>query len=368
MYAQRFSRIPALLSTAQVQAFALNPSPTLTYLSGLSFHVSERPIVLLLTENQPPTMIISELEIGRARNAQVSMQFITYNDNPATWQKAFTDAVQAVGLQTAVIGVDSNHFRFLEFNLMQKAAPSARFIPADQTLEQLRICKDSNEVSAMRQAVVIAQQALQATLPAFRIGVTELDIARELTYQLLRAGSQAAGSFSPIVAFGAHAANGHHTATDTPVSPGDSIVIDWGALYNGYISDLTRTFVFGDADPELKRIANIVMDANAAGRAAARPGIAAGVVDHAARDVITHAGYGEYFIHRTGHGIGMEVHEPPYIFGANEQILTPGMSFTVEPGIYLPGICGVRIEDNVVITPDGADCLSDMPRGLHSVG
>jgi Xaa-Pro dipeptidase len=146
------------------------------------------------------------------------------------------------------------------------------------------------------------------------------------------------------------------------------LVIDWGATVDGYISDLTRTFAVGQVEAEFENIHRIVQQANAAGRAAAGPGVACAEVDRAARDVIEKAGYGQYFTHRTGHGIGMEPHEEPYIRGDNLQILEPGMTFTVEPGIYLPERNGVRIEDNVVITPEGAESLSDMPREIRMVG
>jgi Xaa-Pro dipeptidase len=151
------------------------------------------------------------------------------------------------------------------------------------------------------------------------------------------------------------------------LAPGDLLVIDWGASYQGYISDLTRTFAIGKVDPVMERIVHLVQEANAAGQAAARPGQTAGAVDRAARSVIEQGGYGKYFTHRTGHGIGMEGHEPPYIRGDSELVLEPGMTFTVEPGIYLPGRNGARIEDNLLITMDGSESLSDLPRHLQVI-
>jgi Xaa-Pro dipeptidase len=146
------------------------------------------------------------------------------------------------------------------------------------------------------------------------------------------------------------------------------LVIDWGAAFEGYFSDLTRTFAIGEVSDEMQKIVAIVEAANAAGRKAARPGVPSGEVDRAARDVIEAAGYGQYFIHRTGHGLGLEAHEAPYIRLDNQQLLEPGMTFTVEPGIYLPGRNGTRIEDNLVITESGSESLSDMPRALRVLG
>jgi Xaa-Pro aminopeptidase len=174
--------------------------------------------------------------------------------------------------------------------------------------------------------------------------------------------------FAPIVSGGLNSANPHASPTERKLQAGDLLVVDWGATYDGYISDLTRTFAVGEVDEEYQKIHEIVQAANAAGRAAAKPGVPCAAVDKAARDVIEHAGYGVYFTHRTGHGIGMEGHEEPYIRGDNMQLLEPEMAFTVEPGIYLPDRNGVRIEDNVVITDTGADVLSDMQRGIRVVG
>jgi Xaa-Pro dipeptidase len=172
----------------------------------------------------------------------------------------------------------------------------------------------------------------------------------------------------PIVAGGPNSANPHAVPTDRPLQDGDLLVIDWGARCNGYVSDLTRTFAIGEVEPELKHIANIVAQANAAGRAASRPEMRAGDVDRAARTVIESAGYGPQFFHRVGHGLGLEEHEPPYMFTENDLVLQPGMTYTVEPGIYLTGRAGVRIEDDVVITATGCETLSDLPRDLERLG
>jgi Xaa-Pro dipeptidase len=220
----------------------------------------------------------------------------------------------------------------------------------------------------MRKAVKIAQDALKATLPQIKIGMTEREVASELVMQLLKHGSDSELPFAPIVSAGPNAANPHASPSERKLQGGDLLVVDWGAAYGGYISDLTRTFAVGEVDDECMKIHKIVQESNAAGRAAGKPGVPCASVDKAARDVIEAAGYGKYFTHRTGHGIGMEGHEEPYMRGDNMQLLEPGMAFTVEPGIYLTNRNGVRIEDNVVVTETGADVLSDMPREIQVVG
>ena len=372
MYPERFERLYHAMNQEpaghRLDAIALNPGPTLTYLTGLSFHLMERPVVLLVTPGQTPGLVLPELEIIKAQTGPVKVQTFTYNDNPASWPDAYAKAAQTMRLAGKHIGVEPERMRFLELRYLENAIPGAVFEPADAVLSQLRMQKDSAEVDAMRQAVRIAQQALQATLPMIKPGVTEREIASELMIQMMRAGNDDEMPFLPIVSGGPHSADPHAVPTDRPLQNGDLLVIDWGAMYHGYISDLTRTFAIGEVEPEFHRIYELVRLANEAGRAAGRPGIAAGEVDHAARKVIADGGYGDYFTHRVGHGIGKEGHEPPYMFGENPLMLKPGMAYTVEPGIYLSGRGGVRIEDDMVVTENGAETLSDLPRELITLG
>jgi Xaa-Pro dipeptidase len=360
----RQTRLAETLSQHGLEALALNPGPTLTYLTGLHFHLMERPVVALFRPGLPPVIVLPELEGAKLAGLPFEVLAFPYGEDPAGWPGVFGQAMQAAALEGHKVGVEPGRMRLLEFHYLEEAGPQARFLHADEVLADLRMRKDSGEIAAMRKAVEIAQQALLATLPAIHAGVSEKQIAAELTAQLLRHGSEPELPFSPIVSGGPNSANPHATPSDRLLQEGDLLVIDWGAIYDGYVSDLTRTFAMGQVDDEYVKIAKIVEQANAAGREAARPESAAEEVDQAARGVIERAGYGAYFIHRTGHGLGMEGHEPPYIRLGNSLPLQAGMTFTVEPGIYLPGRGGVRIEDNVVITLSGAETLSDLPRQL----
>lgn len=364
----RFDRLNASLQSSSLDAVILNPGPTLTYLSGLQFHLMERPVVLLFAKDQVPAIVLPELELQKVASLPYKLQVFSYPENPSEWDSAFRKAAQALGLDGKRIGVEPRQLRLLEFRHVKSGAPEADYPDASDVLSALRLKKDQAEVEAMRKAVKIAQDALEATIPLIKIGMTERELSSELVVQLLRYDSQPEMPFSPIVSGGPNSANPHASPTERKLQAGDLLVVDWGAAYDGYISDLTRTFAVGDVDDEYKKIHQVVQDANAAGRAAAKPGVPCANVDKAARDVIEKSGYGKYFTHRTGHGIGMEGHEEPYMRGDNMQLLEPGMAFTVEPGIYLPGRNGVRIEDNVVITETGADVLSDMPREIRAVG
>ncbi len=368
MIQPRFDKLNASLRTSDLDAVILNPGPTLTHLPGLHFHLMERPVVLLFAKDQIPAIVLPELEFQKVASLPYDLKVFQYPENPAEWGGVFRKAAQSLGLDGKRIGVEPRQLRLLEFNYVKEGAPEADFPDAGNVLSDLRLRKDTAEVEAMRQAVKIAQDALEATIPSLKIEMTERSLAGELVAQLLRHGSDPEIPFAPIVSAGPNAANPQASPSDRKLQPGDLLVVDWGAAYDGYISDLTRTFAVGEVDAEYRKIHQIVQEANAAGRAAAGPGVPCTAVDKAARDVIEKAGYGQYFTHRTGHGIGMEGHEEPYMRGDNMQLLEPGMAFTVEPGIYLPGRNGVRIEDNVVITETGAEVLSDMPREIRVVG
>jgi Xaa-Pro dipeptidase len=364
MNTTRLSNISASLRSSSLDALALNPGPSLAYLTGLQFHLMERPVVAFFTADSAPVIVLPELEMLKVESLPLEIRAFPYGENPVEWDGVFHKAIQSLGLDGKSIGVEPLQMRLLEFRHVKAGAPEAEFPDGSDLVSRLRIHKEPNEIAAMRRAVKVAQDALEATLPLVKVGMTEKELAAELVVQLLRGGSQSELPFAPIVSSGPNSANPHAAPGDRKLQAGDLLVVDWGARVGGYISDLTRTFAIGEMEVEFRKIHNIVQ---AAGRAAGKPGVPCATVDQAARTVIEKAGYGEYFTHRTGHGIGLEPHEEPYMRGDNTQLLEPGMAYTVEPGIYLPGRNGVRIEDNMVITENGAECLSYMPRELRTI-
>ncbi len=364
MTAARLERLYQLMSSTGLDAIAINPGPSLFYLTGLNFHLMERPTVLLLAPPATPVLVMPELELPKVASSRLPLTPFAFGDNSQTWDKVFTQAAAALHLDGKLVGVEPTRLRFLELSYLNHAAPKAIFVSGESVFNQLRIQKDAEEIAAMRQAATIAQKALTATLPMAKPGVTERELAAELAIQLLRAGSDSELPFAPIVASGPNSANPHAVPSDRKVERGDLLLFDWGASYRGYASDITRTFGVGQLSDELRQIYLLVKEANAAGQAAGRPGLRAGDIDHAARGVIQRGDYGPFFTHRTGHGLGMEGHEAPYMFAENDLLLQEGMVYTVEPGIYLPGKGGVRIEDDMVITADGAASLTDFPREL----
>ena len=360
----RINKLIQIMETFNLEGMAFNPGPTLTYLTGLSFHLMERPTVLLVTRTGRVAMVLPALEKGKLPPESEQFHAFPFEDDPATWAAAFGRAGEWLQVETGRVGVSAVRLRFLELKFIEAALTGIEVVDGQEAIGALRMKKDSDEINCMRKAAQIAQTALLSTLKTVKAGMTEKAIANELVIQLLKSGSDAEIPFPPIVAIGENSANPHAVPTDRALSPGDLLLVDWGASWKGYYSDITRTFTFGEVDPELLRIGEIVMAANQAGRGAGRTGTPASAVDKAARAVIEASGYGPAFIHRTGHGLGLEAHEAPYIYAENDRVLTSGMTFTVEPGIYLSGRGGVRVEDDVVVTEDGLESLTDLPREL----
>ncbi|GMA58588.1 hypothetical protein GCM10025858_30910 [Alicyclobacillus sacchari] len=233
-------------------------------------------------------------------------------------------------------------------------------------MNQLRVKKDLTELELLRAASRQADDVVCAVKQHIRLGVSERELARTLESLWQSVGAEGM-SFPPIVATGAHAAEPHHEPGVTGIEPGHAVIVDTGGVFHRYCSDITRTFIVGEPSPQLRDVYECVLAANLAGIAAVKPGVTLGEIDDVVRGVIERAGYGSYFTHRTGHGVGLDIHEAPFVVGGNEQVLEPGMVMSIEPGIYLPGQFGVRIEDLVAVTETGAEVLNQAPKRLRDV-
>ncbi len=363
MNERRLSKLKQQMIVQYLDGVALVPGPNMIYLSDIHAHMSERPVVLFLPVADDPAVIIPALEAVKARSAGIA------EDRIFAWrdEDGFADAFQNVAAKLSLsgwkLGVEALYMRVLESQQLLSVAPGLKIIPADPLMNSLRQIKDDDEIAAMERAVDVAEEAMTTLLPQIHAGMSEKQVAALLTQELLNAGAEAI-AFGPIVASGPNSASPHAVPTDRLLQEGDLLVIDWGALINGYASDLTRTFAVGQLEPEFQQIYDIVRQANEAGKLAVRPGVAAQEIDRAARRVIADSGYAENFIHRTGHGLGLEVHEEPSLLEGVTTLLRQGNVFTVEPGIYLSGRGGVRIEDDVLVTDDGHRSLTTFPRDL----
>lgn len=367
MNEQRIDRLIELALQRGIDCVAVMPGVNMFYLTGLSFHLSERPTLALFPQTGDPALILPALESTKPESGPVSIDWRLFpwtdEQGPA---EAFKQACQALELDGRTLAVEELTMRLVELRLLRAGASGLRLTAAEPLLAELRMCKDQDELDKMRRAVEIAEAALTDTLDKLHAGMTEKEIAAQVQVSCLRYGADKM-PFEPIVLAGARSALPHGVPTDRPIRAGQMLLFDFGVTVDGYASDITRTFALDEVDDELKRIYDIVLRANEAGRAAARPGVPAQEVDRAARKVINEAGYKEFFTHRTGHGLGLAGHEPPYACEGDMTVLQPGMVLTVEPGIYLPNKGGVRIEDDLVITADGAESLTTFDRALRVI-
>jgi Xaa-Pro aminopeptidase len=361
--ATRLSEVAAATGAAGLDALLLTPGPDLRYVTGYDAHALERLTCLALPADGAPFLVVPRLEVPAALASpagELDLEIIGWDetDDPYALVSKRLGAVTAVGL--------ADRMWALMVLRMRAALPAARQELASVALRDLRARKSPAEVAAL-QAAAEAIDRVHAQVPGWlRPGRTERDVAADISEAILAEGHVSV-DFA-IVASGPNGASPHHTASDRVLQPGDAVVVDiGGTMPSGYCSDCTRTYAIGSPPAEFAAYYQVLKDAQDAACAAVRPGVTAEAVDAAAREPITAAGYGQFFVHRTGHGIGLETHEDPYIVSGNTEVLQPGHAFSIEPGIY-PGPHGARIEDIVVCTADGYRQLNQASHDLIVVG
>lgn len=358
LHAERRRRALAYVEREGLDGLLVGLGPDMAYLTGYQALPLERLTLLVLRRGADPLLIVPQLERPGAVEAGVDVELRGWTDSEdpyAMVADALTDGTWAITDQTW-----SSHV------LRLATRTRASFEPSSEALPLLRAVKDESELGALRAAGRGADAAF-ATLATLRFeGRTEREIAGEID-RLLVANGHDRVDFH-IVGSGPNSASPHHEPGERLIAVGDAVVLDFGGTAAGYCSDITRTVFVGEPSDEQRGVYEIVRAAQQAAFEAVRPGVAAQEVDRAARAVIAEAGYGDAFIHRTGHGIGREVHEPPYIVEGNAILLEQGMTFSDEPGIYLSGRFGVRIEDQLAVTADGAERLNEATRDLTIVG
>jgi len=339
-------------------ALLVAPSSDLRYLIGYEPMPLERPTVLVIGAGGDVALVVPELErpLAEAAPAAEALDLVPWRDDEDPYALI---ASRAQGGGTVFVGdrIWGSHVLGL-----QRVLPGAAWARATSIVGAMRARKDDAELDALRRAAAAADAALGDLLSEPLAGRTEQAVAATLGDLLVAHGHDTADFM--IVASGPNAASPHHVAADRVIRAGDGVVIDFGGSVEGYFSDTTRTVVVGDAGEPLRTVHAVVAEAQRAATAAVRPGVEIETIDKAARAVIDAAGFGDRFIHRTGHGIGLEVHEPPYAVTGDRTVLEPGMTFSVEPGIYLEGELGVRIEDIVAVTDDGVEPLNTRSRDL----
>jgi Xaa-Pro aminopeptidase len=361
--ASRLTLAAEAAAEAGLGALLLTPGPDLRYVSGYATHPSERLTCLAVPAQGLPFLLVPRLEFGSAKASPaggMDLEIVTWDetDDPFRIVGQRLAGLTSVGLAEQMWAMMVLRFR--------DALPGARQALAGAALRPLRIRKSPAEVAALREAGAAIDRVHERVPGWLRPGRTEREVAVDIAGEIVAQGHASADFV--IVGSGPNAAKPHHLPSDRVLALGDAVVVDiGGTMPSGYCSDCTRTYVLGAPPPELASYYAVLKDAQEAACAAVRPGVSAESVDAVARDAITAAGQGAYFTHRTGHGIGLETHEDPYIVAGNAEALEPGMAFSVEPGIY-PGPHGARIEDIVVCTPAGYERLNNVRRDLVVAG
>jgi Xaa-Pro aminopeptidase len=361
-YAARMARVVEDGRAAGLDGVLVTPGPDLVWLTGYQpTAITERLTMLFLTHDREPTLLVPTLERPDAEGAE---------GTPATTVTDWPDGVDPYDVAKDFLRTDgrygvSDNAWAMHLLGLQGALPATNYHSLTHRLPMLRAIKDDNELARLTAAGAAADATYEEILKVRFSGRRETDVAGDLA-DLLRTHGHEQVDFT-VVGSGPNGANPHHEAGQRTIEAGDCVVLDFGGLMFGYGSDTSRTVCVGEPTDQIREVHEIVRQAQQAGVDAVRPGVACQEVDRAPRRLITDAGYGEQFIHRTGHGIGVTTHEPPYMIEGEEQPLVPGMCFSVEPGIYLSGSFGVRIEDIVAVTEDGGRRLNNTDHTLQIV-
>lgn len=359
----RLARLRDAMTARGVDLVALAPGAHMHWVLGWHPHPDERP-TLLLVGRETASILVPSVNAEDMRAHAHGLPCFAWRDEDGPGS-ALGAALDAVGAGPGCrLSLDETARADAALTLMRALRLSDCGF-ASETVGALRARKDATEIAALRRSAAVADEALRAGLDAMRPGMTERAVAAVVRETFTRRG--VSSSFT-LVASGPNGAYPHHATGDRELREGDAVVIDLGGGLDHFASDMTRMAIIGDGPEGYAEVHGVVEAAVQAAMAAARPGVPAKAVDAAARGVIEKAGYGEYFVHRTGHGLGLEVHEAPYLTATSETILETGMVFSIEPGIYLPGRFGIRLEDIVVLEEDGPRVLSALPRTAHRIG
>ncbi|HYJ25727.1 MAG TPA: Xaa-Pro peptidase family protein [Acidimicrobiia bacterium] len=357
-YPGRVARLQTTMVEEGVDAVVLSIGADLPYFTGYEAMDSERPTVLIVSPSGIPVLVIPLLEAPRVEATNVELASWQETEDPMALVARALD-----GARHVAIGDQTRSSTLLS---LQEVLPGVTWLSASKITSILRIRKDPDEVEMLRSAASAVDRALHRIPAEVRFsGRPETEIARDLQSMTVEEGHDVA--MFAIVGGGPNGASPHHEPGMRVIEPGDLVVCDFGGRRNHYTSDVTRTFAVGKPSPEQEEVHRVVLAASEAARGAVKPGVPCQEIDRAARRVVEEAGFGDLFIHRTGHGIGLEVHEHPYMVEGNETRLEEGMTFSIEPGVYLPGRFGVRIEDIVACGVTGVDELNRADRSLRVV-
>jgi Xaa-Pro dipeptidase len=332
------------------------------YMSGFYTTPHERLLALVVFQEEEPFLVCPQMEIHDAKRAGWDHEIIGFSDIDRPWElinRAINNRLKTVNK----VAIEKEHMNVERYEQLSTLFPHAVSVSAEEKLRTLRMIKDERELKIIEEACALADYAIEVGCSEIAEGKTELDVLNAVEFALKKKGVTEM-SFSTMVLTGVNAASPHGNPGQTKIKKGDLVLFDLGVVVERYCSDITRTVAYGDIDDKQIEIYETVLKAQLAAIEASVPGVTAAEVDQTARKIISDAGYGEYFPHRLGHGLGISVHEYPSLTETNPLIIEAGMVYTIEPGIYVPEVAGVRIEDDVFITSDGAKVLTKFPKEL----
>lgn len=345
-------------------AYISNPH-NIGYITGFHSDPHERVLALFIFANTIPLLFAPALDVSDAKASGWEFDINGYTDSQEPFD-LITDLIKSRTTDVNAILIEKDHLIVERYLKLHVAFPNASFSNGTDLINSMRVIKTPEELAIMKEAAALADYAVEVGVAALAEGKTELDIIAEIEYELKKKGVTEM-SFSTMVLTGVNAASPHGNPGLTQIQNGDLVLFDLGVMHKGYASDISRTVAFGLITQEQEEIYNTVLKAQLTAMNTVKAGVAAKTIDMAARQTIADAGYGDYFTHRLGHGLGITCHEFPSITDTNEMILEENMVFTIEPGIYLPNVAGVRIEDDVVVTKDGVISLTTYPKELQII-
>lgn len=362
---KRISELTNWLKQEDISFAFVTSTANIFYLSKFYTNPHERVAGVAVFQNEEPFLICPQMEAAEAKKAGWNFEIVGYSDTDNPWE-FIKNAVQKRNIDVRTIAIEKEHLTFDRVENLQNIFPTITFKAVEDKLHELRLIKDETELTILREAAKLADFGVEVGVSAIKEGVSELEIVAKIEYELKKKGVREM-SFSTMVITGAKTAAPHGTPGLDLIQKGDLVLFDLGVIVDGYCSDITRTVAYHSINEQQREIYETVLKAQLAAVDASKPGIEIGKLDCTARDIIADAGYGEYFTHRLGHGLGIDIHEFPSLNATNQNALKTGMTFTIEPGIYVPTIGGVRIEDDVYITETGVEVLTKYPKELQII-
>lgn len=365
MMNQKLDRLKEWLKETKMDCVLLNDPENIAYYSAFKSDPHERILALVVFPFADPFLFTPSLEMKDAENSEWPFSVYGYLDNEDPWS-ILSKKVQEKSNQPIRFAIEKAFLTVERYEMLQHYFENSQFLNVSEKIQEMKLIKDSDEIKQMLEAGKWADKALEIGFNSIKEGISEEEIVAEIEYQLKKQGIKEM-SFETMVLTGDHAASPHGVPSSRKIKKNDMVLFDLGVVYNGYTSDVTRTAIFGKPSKEAEKIYFIVLKAHQAAIAAVKPGVTAGQLDKIARDIITKEGYGEYFTHRLGHGLGSNVHEYPSIMKDSELIIKEGMCFSIEPGVYVPNVAGVRIEDCLYVTKNGCELFTKTPTSFQSI-